>query len=148
MQSLGELNAAHESNVFSDIHTKPFAVKRNYIGKVTGGVHASLEMMSVKPAGWDDDSKILPGVNMLTILFIHGKCTIDKISDLFDVLEKVLTKINFDDSKSIVQNSLKATLSSKKSDIASRGHAVANRRIRGRYSVRCKWKYLFSVRLV
>ena len=64
-----------------------------------------MEMMSVKPTGWDDDSKILPGVNMLTILFIRGKCTIDKISDLFDVFEKVLTEINFKDSKSILQNS-------------------------------------------
>ena len=91
------------------------AGSRNYIGKVTGGVYASLEMMSVKPTGWDDDSKILPGVNMLTILFIRGKCTIDKISDLFDVFEKVLTEINFKDSKSILQNSLKSSLSAKKS---------------------------------
>jgi Zn-dependent M16 (insulinase) family peptidase len=49
-----------------------------------------------------------------------------------------LTEINFDDSQSILQNSLKSSLSSKKSNVASRGHAYANRRIRGRYSERCK----------
>lgn len=111
---------------------------RNHVSTVTGGVYATLEMMSVKPLGWGDDSKVLPGVNMLTMLFIRGKCTTDKIPDLFDVFQKVLTEINFDDSQSILQNSLKSSLSSKKSNVASRGHAYANRRIRGRYSERCK----------
>ena len=105
-------------------------------------------MMSVKPTGWDDDSRILPGVNMMTILFIRGKCTIDKISDLFDVFTKILTEIDFDDSKTILQNSLKSSLSAKKSDLASRGHSVANRRIRGRYSVRCKWNRILFIALL
>ncbi len=105
-------------------------------------------MMSVKPNGWDDDSRILPGVNMMTILFIRGKCTIDMITDLFDVFAKILAEINFDDSKSILQNSLKSSLSAKKSDLASKGHTVVNRRIRGRYSVRCKWKQFVHIALL
>ena len=95
-----------------------------------------MDIMSVKPTGWDDDSKVVPGVNMLTLLFIRGKCTIDKISDLFAVFEKVLMEINLDDSRDILRNALKSNLSSKKSSVASRGHSFANRRIRGRYSVR------------
>ena len=90
----------------------------------------------MKPTGWDDQSKVLPGTNMLTMLFIQGKCTIDKISDLFDIFKLVLTDINIDDSQSILQNSLKSHLSSMKSNVASRGHSYANTRIRGRYSVR------------
>ena len=43
---------------------------RNYIGKVSGGVDASLEIMSVKPKGWDDDIKVLPGTNLRTMLFL------------------------------------------------------------------------------
>jgi Zn-dependent M16 (insulinase) family peptidase len=85
---------------------------------------------------------------MMTMLFIRGKCTIDKISDLFDIFTMILTEINFDDSKSILQNSLKSSLSAKKSDLASRGHAVANRRIRGRYSVRCKRNQIVYIALL
>jgi Zn-dependent M16 (insulinase) family peptidase len=144
MQCSGKPCVYSEWLFYSMMPKLKIAGSRNYIGKVTGGVYASLEMMPVKPTGWDDDSKILPGVNMLTFLFIRGKCTTDKISDLFDVFEKVLTDINFKDSKSILQNSLKSSLSSKKSDIASRGHSFANRRIRGRYSVRCKWNLFAS----
>jgi Zn-dependent M16 (insulinase) family peptidase len=111
---------------------------RNYIDQVTGGVYASLEMMSVKPTGWDDDSKVVPGVNMLTMLFIRGKCTIDKIPELFEVFKKVLTEVNLesDESRDILRNALKSNLSSKKTSVASRGHSYANTRIRGRYSVR------------
>merc|ERR1719491_753679 len=109
---------------------------RNYVGKSTGGVYATLETMSVKPAGWDDEPKVEPGVNMLTMLFIRGKCTIDEISNLFDVFEKLLTDLNLDDSQVILRNALKSNLSSKKSSVASRGHSFANTRIRGRYSVR------------
>ena len=102
---------------------------------MSGGVHATLELMPVKPTGTEDETRVLPGVNMLTMLFIRGKCTIERIPDLFDVFEKVLTDINFDDSRSILQNALKSNLSSKKSSVASSGHSFANRRIRGRYSV-------------
>jgi Zn-dependent M16 (insulinase) family peptidase len=101
-------------------------------------VHATLEIISVKPTGWEDVSKVLPGVNMLTMLFIQGKCTMDKIDLLFDVFKMVLMEINFDDSQSILLNALKSKVSSKKSDVASSGHSYANTRIRGRYSVRCK----------
>lgn len=121
---------------------------RNYIGKVTGGVSATLEMISVKPTNWDDDSRVLPGVNMLTVLFIKGKCTMDKISDLFHVFKMVLTLVNFDDSKSILQNALKSSLSSKKSDVANRGHSYVNTRIRGRYSIRCKSDYYFASQML
>eukprot|EP00584_Thalassiosira_punctigera_P001492 CAMPEP_0172534620 /NCGR_PEP_ID=MMETSP1067-20121228/6914_1 /TAXON_ID=265564 ORGANISM="Thalassiosira punctigera, Strain Tpunct2005C2" /NCGR_SAMPLE_ID=MMETSP1067 /ASSEMBLY_ACC=CAM_ASM_000444 /LENGTH=1239 /DNA_ID=CAMNT_0013319433 /DNA_START=10 /DNA_END=3729 /DNA_ORIENTATION=+ len=109
---------------------------RNHVGKLTGGVYATLEIMSVKPTGWDDDIKVHPGVNMLTMLFIRGKCTTEKIKDIFSVFEKVLTDINLDDSRDVLRNALKSNLSSKKSSVASRGHSFANRRIRGRYSVR------------
>ncbi|KAL7472131.1 hypothetical protein ACHAXS_012467 [Conticribra weissflogii] len=109
---------------------------RNYVGKVSGGVDTSLQIISVKPTGWDDESKVLPGVNMLSMLFVGGKCTSDKISDLFDIFQKVLEDINFDDSHDIVRNALKSKLSSTKSSIASRGHSFVNTRIRGRYSVR------------
>lgn len=105
---------------------------------MTGGVHATLELMPVKPAGTEDETRVLPGVNMLTMLFIRGKCTIERIPDLFDVFAKVLTDINFDDSRSILQNALKSNLSSKKSSVASSGHSFANQRIRGRYSVEGK----------
>ena len=101
---------------------------RNHIGKLTGGVSAALEIMSVKPAGWDDETKVEPGTNMLTMLFVQGKCTSDKIHDLFNIFQKVLTDINFDDSQDILRNALKSNLSSKKSSIASRGHSFANRR--------------------
>lgn len=97
---------------------------------------ADLELMTVKPTGWDDDAKVLPGVNMLSLLFISGKCTSDKIADLFAIFEKVLTDINFDDSKDILRNALKSSLSSKKSSVASSGHHYVDKRIRGRYSVR------------
>ena len=95
-----------------------------------------MEIISVKPTGEDDHSKVLPGTNMLTMLFIQGKCTIDKITDLFDIFKLVLTDINIVDSQSILQNSLKSHISSMKSNVASRGHSYANTRIRGRYSVR------------
>lgn len=101
---------------------------------VTGGVSASLEIMSVKPEGWYDSAKVLPGVNMLTMLFINGKCTSEKAVELFSIFSTILTEINIEDSKNILMNSLKSSLSSKKSSIASRGHSYANRRIRGRYS--------------
>lgn len=103
---------------------------------MTGGVSATIELMSVKPTGWEDDSKVLPGVNMLSMLFIRGKCVTERIPDLFDIFVKVLTEINFEDSRTILQNALKSNLSSKKSNVASRGHSYANRRIRGRYSPR------------
>lgn len=111
-----------------------FCDNRNKIGIVTGGVGASLEIMSVKPKGWDDDAKVLPGVNMLTMLMISGKCTSDKTEELFSIFNTILTEINIEDSKSILLNSLKSSLSSRKSSVASRGHSYANRRIRGRYS--------------
>ena len=95
-------------------------------------------MMSVKPLGWDNDTRVLPGVNFLTMLFIRGKCTKDKVSDMFNVFGKVLTDINFGDSQVILRNALKSSLSSKRASIASKGHTYANRRIRGRYSVRCE----------
>merc|ERR1711966_557993 len=94
---------------------------RNYIGKTTGG---------------DDDTKVEPGTNMLTMLFIQGKCTVDKITDLFAVFKNLLTDVDLDNSQDILRNALKSNLSSKKSSVASRGHSFANRRIRGRYSVR------------
>lgn len=100
--------------------------------------------MSVKPTGWDDQSKVLPGMNMLTMLFINGKCTSDKIQDLFDIFKMVLMDINFEDSQNILQNALKSNLSSKKSNVASRGHSYVNTRIRGRYSVRCKFHLILS----
>ena len=81
---------------------------------------------------------------MLTMLFIQGKCTIDKIDLLFDVFKMVLMEINFDDSQSILLNALKSSVSSKKSNVASRGHSYVNTRIRGRYSVRCKLKSSLS----
>ena len=109
---------------------------RNYTGKITGGVSAQLEIISVKPAGWDDDARVEPGTNMLTMLFIRGKCTVDKIADLFAIFEKLLTDIDLENSQDILRNALKSNLSSKKSSVASRGHSFANRRIRGRYSVR------------
>ena len=109
---------------------------RNYIDKVTGGVGAALEIMSVKPNGWDDDVKVLPGVNMLTMLFVRGKCTTERIPELFDVFRKVLTEIDLDNSQEILHNALKSNLSSKKSSVASRGHSFANQRIRARYSAR------------
>lgn len=111
-----------------------FLFYRNNIGKVTGGVGTTIEIMSVKPMGWDDDAKVLPGVNMLTMLMFVGKCTSDKTDDLFSIFNTILTEINIDDSKSILMNSLKSSLSSKKSFVASNGHRYANRRIRGRYS--------------
>lgn len=117
-------------------HDSSDAEFRNRIGMVTGGVGASLEIMSVKPNGWDDDAKVLPGVNMLTLLLIAGKCTSDKAGELFSIFNTILTEINIEDSKSILMNSLRSSLSSKKSSIASRGHSYANRRIRGRYSGR------------
>ena len=104
--------------------------------------------MSVKPEGQDDETKVLPGVNMLTMLFIRGKCTEERIPDLLDVMGKVLDEINFDDSQSILQNALKSNLSSKKGSVASRGHSFANQRIRGRYSVRgksCMYIISFSI---
>ncbi|KAL9189535.1 hypothetical protein ACHAXT_009210 [Thalassiosira profunda] len=109
---------------------------RNYIDKVTGGVGAALEIMSVKPNGWDDDVKVLPGVNMLTMLFVRGKCTTERIPELFDVFRKVLTEIDLDNAQEILHNALKSNLSSKKSSVASRGHSFANQRIRARYSAR------------
>ena len=113
-----------------------FYFDRNYIGKSTGGVYATLEVTSVVPAGWDDETRVHPGVNMLTMLFVRGKCTAEKIPHLFAVFEKVLTDVNLDDSRDVLRNALKSNLSSKKSSVASRGHSFANRRIRGRYSVR------------
>ena len=91
--------------------------------------------MSTKPAGWDDENKVLPGVNILSMLFIRGKCTTDKIPDLFDVFEKVLLDVNLD-SKDILRNSLRADLSGRKSSLTNRGHSFADTRLRGRYSVR------------
>ena len=111
------------------------SVFRNYIGKVTGGVSANLLVMSVKPTGWDDDIKVLPGVNILTMLFIKGKCTAEKISDLFGVFEKILMDVNLD-SKDILRNALKSDLSGKKSSLTNSGHSYADTRMRGRYSVR------------
>lgn len=108
---------------------------RNYIGKVTGGVSSSLQIMSVKPTGWDDENKVLTGVNILTMLFIRGKCTTDKISDLFGVFYVILMDVNLD-SKDILRNALKSDLSDKKSSLTSSGHVYADARIRGRYSVR------------
>jgi Zn-dependent M16 (insulinase) family peptidase len=108
---------------------------RNYIGKVTGGVSANLEVMSVKPSGWDDENKVLPGVNILSMLFIRGKCTSDKIPDLFGVFEKILLDVNLD-SKDILRNSLKSDLSGRKSSLTNSGHSYADTRLRGRYSVR------------
>lgn len=96
---------------------------------------ATLQVMSVKPTGWDDENKVLPGVNILTLLFIRGKCTSERISDLFDVFEKILMDINLD-SKDILRNALKSNLSAKKSSLTNRGHSYADTRIRGRYSVR------------
>lgn len=128
-----------ESNFISEglngtQHQFQFFYARNKIGTVTGGVGASLEIMSVKPTGWDDDAKVLPGVNMLTMLLISGKCTSDKTEELFSIFNTILTDINIKDSKGILLNSLKSSLSSRKSSVASRGHSYANRRIRGRYS--------------
>ena len=91
--------------------------------------------MSTKPAGWDDENKVLPGVNILSILFIRGKCTADKIPDLFDVFEKMLMDVNLD-SKDILRNALKSDLSGRKSSLTNRGHSFADTRMRGRYSVR------------
>jgi len=134
---------------FNTTNILQLTLYRNYVGKVTGGVYASLEIMSVKPEGQDDETKVLPGVNMLTMLFIRGKCTEERIPDLFDVFGKVLDEINFDDSQSILQNALKSNLSSKKGSVASRGHSFANQRIRGRYSVRGKscmyYQFLYSM---
>ena len=98
--------------------------------------------MSVKPTGWDDENKVLPGVNILTMLFIRGKCTSEKISDLFGVFEKVLLDINLD-SKDILRNSLKSDLSGKKSSLTSRGHSYADTRMRGHYSVSYNKKTLW-----
>lgn len=70
------------------------------------------------------------------MLFLRGKCTSEKTSDMFSIFQKILEDINFDDSQDILRNKLKSTLSSTKSNIASRGHSYANMRIRGRYSVR------------
>ena len=91
--------------------------------------------MSVKPSGWDDEIKVLPGVNMLSMLFIRGKCTVDKIPELFDVFEKILLDVNLD-SKDVLRNALKSDLSGRKSSLTNRGHSYADTRLRGRYSVR------------
>lgn len=105
------------------------------IGMYTGGVSVSTLILPVRPNNLanHDETVVTGGTNMKSMLFIRGKCTSDKSSNLFDIYAQLLNDTNLDAQDKVVLI-LKEIVADLKSDIQSSGHVYANYRIKSHYS--------------
>ena len=103
------------------------------IGTHTGGVSVSVLISGVNEDG-ATEGVIGAGENMVSKIQISGKSTTDKTDELFSIFDLILRDANLD-SKSKIIEILKEAKSSKESSIQGSGHAMANSRIRSRYTV-------------
>merc|ERR1712127_378428 len=76
---------------------------------------------------------VTTGEHFVTKLLMTGKSTSDKTDELFSIFDLILRDANLDSQAKIIEM-LREAKSGKESGIQGSGHAVANARIRSRYS--------------
>jgi len=103
------------------------------IGMHTGGVGVSSMISGVNEEG-GDEGVVTTGDHFLTKLLITGKSTSDKTDELFSIFDLILRDAKLDSQAKIIEM-LREAKSRGESAVQGSGHAVANARIRSRYSV-------------
>jgi len=102
------------------------------MGTHTGGVSVSPMIAGVTPEG-EAEGVVMAGEHFVTKLLMTGKSTSDKTDELFSIFDLILRDANLDSQAKIIEM-LREAKSSKESGVQGSGHAVANARIRSRYS--------------
>jgi Zn-dependent M16 (insulinase) family peptidase len=72
------------------------------IGTHTGGISVSMMSTAVHPEGSDEGS-VLDGNHLQTKLIIRGKATSDKTSELFSLMQLILTDARFDSKDKVIE---------------------------------------------
>ena len=103
------------------------------IGTHTGGVSVSSLISGVNPDG-APEGVVTNGEYFVTKLLISGKSTSDKTDELFSIFDLILRDAKLDSQAKIIEM-LREAKSDKESAVQGSGHAIANARIRSRYSV-------------
>ena len=102
------------------------------IGMHTGGVSVSSMISGVNQEG-SPGGVVTTGEHFMTKLMISGKSTADKTDELFSIFDLILRDANLDSKDKIIEM-LREAKSRGESAVQGSGHAVANARIRSRYS--------------
>jgi Zn-dependent M16 (insulinase) family peptidase len=103
------------------------------IGTHTGGVSVSTLISGVNQEG-APEGVVTTGEHFVTKLLISGKSTSDKTDELFSIFDLILRDAKLDSQAKIVEM-LREAKSDKEASIQGSGHAIANARIKSRYSV-------------
>ena len=103
------------------------------IGTHTGGVSVSSLISGVNQKGAKEGT-VTTGEHFVSKLLISGKSTADKTDELFSIFDLILRDAKLDSQSKIIEM-LREAKSQKESGVQGSGHAVANARIRSRYSV-------------
>jgi len=103
------------------------------IGTHTGGVSVSTMISGVNKEG-STPGVVGEGEHFVSKILISGKSTSDKTEELFSIFDLILRDANLDSQAKIIEM-LRESKSRGESTVQGSGHAVANARIRSRYSV-------------
>jgi Zn-dependent M16 (insulinase) family peptidase len=103
------------------------------IGTHTGGVGVTDMITALHVDGVPEDVAS-SGENMQTKLIVKGKATTEKIDELFDIFQLILTEARFDSKQKIVEM-LRESRSRMESRIQGSGHSMASARMKARYRV-------------
>eukprot|EP00559_Dactyliosolen_fragilissimus_P000950 CAMPEP_0184855064 /NCGR_PEP_ID=MMETSP0580-20130426/395_1 /TAXON_ID=1118495 /ORGANISM="Dactyliosolen fragilissimus" /LENGTH=1109 /DNA_ID=CAMNT_0027349485 /DNA_START=174 /DNA_END=3503 /DNA_ORIENTATION=- len=103
------------------------------IGTHTGGIAASVSIRSVRPDGVAE-GVVHNGSHLYSKLFIKGKATADKATEMFDIMKLILTDANLNSQARVIEM-LKETKARLESAIQGSGHSIANTRMRSHYTV-------------
>jgi len=103
------------------------------IGMHTGGVGVSAMISGVNEEG-SKGGVVTSGEHFVTKLLISGKSTSDKTDELFSIFDLILRDANLNSQPKILEM-LREAKSRGESAVQGSGHAVANAKIRSRYSV-------------
>lgn len=98
------------------------------IGTHTGGIDVSIFTTAVHPEGCGD-SEVISGNHLQTKLIVRGKATSEKATELFTLMNTILTDAHFDSQSRVIE-------------ILKEDKARMESRIRGRY-VFCDLRLLF-----
>merc|ERR1712127_585258 len=98
-----------------------------------GGVSVSSLISGVNQEG-AEEGVVGQGEHFVSKILISGKSTSDKTDELFSIFDLILRDANLDSQAKIIEM-LRESKSRGESTVQGSGHAVANARIRSRYSV-------------
>jgi len=102
------------------------------IGTHTGGIRPQLLLAPVKRKN-EDEEAVSDGSYFSTKLFLRGKATSEKASNLFSIMKLVLTDARLDSQSKVIEM-LKEKKAQMEAQVQGGGHQFANTRIKSRYT--------------